>query len=118
MAKRTEIQPAAKAASGAETVTKAATPWGQAKVVEEVKVAQRVGDRRFASLLQLLENDRGELLVRIAYTTDGVVRRGPVTLRPKDVERLRATLAPGSALATAMGWSGGAEPDDATDGGA
>ena len=60
-----------------------------------MKVAQRAGDKRFASLVQLLENDRGEPLVRIAYTTDGVVRRGPVTLRPKDVERLRAALAAG-----------------------
>jgi hypothetical protein len=87
--------------------TKAATPWGQATVVEEVKVTQRVGDRRFASLLQLLEDDRGRPLVRISYTTDGVTRRGPVTLRPKDVEGLRAALEPGSGLATALGWSGG-----------
>jgi hypothetical protein len=83
---------------------KAATPWGPATVVDEVKVAQRVGDKRFASLIQLLEDGKGEPLVRISYTTDGVVRRGPVTLRPKDVERLRASLAPGSPLAAALGW--------------
>jgi hypothetical protein len=87
--------------------TKAATPWGQATVVEEVKVAQRVGDRRFASLLQLLEDDRGRPLVRISYSTDGVTRRGPVTLRPKDVDDLRAALEPGSGLAAVLGWSGG-----------
>ncbi len=47
--------------------------------------------------MQLLETATGERLVRFAYTTDGVARRGPVTLRAKDIERLRATLerAPG-----------------------
>ena len=68
-----------------------------------------MGDKRFASIVQLLEDDRGEPLVRIAYTTDGVARRGPVTLRPKDVEQLRAALAPDSALAAALGWSGGGD---------
>jgi hypothetical protein len=47
--------------------------------------------------VQLLETATGERLVRFAYTTDGVARRGPVTLRTKDIERLRASLerAPG-----------------------
>jgi len=72
-----------------------------------VKVAQRVGEKRFSSILQLLEDERGERLVRIAYTTDGVARRGPVTLRPKDIERLRAALGAESALAAALGWTGG-----------
>jgi hypothetical protein len=85
--------------------TKAATPWGNATVVEEVRVAQRVGDRRFASVLQLLEDDRGQPLVRMAYTTDGATRRGPVTLRPRDIEKLRAALTPGSRLAAAFGWA-------------
>src|SRR6187551_1602072 len=91
---------AAKTAAGA----KVATPWGSATVVEEVKVAQRVGDKRFASILQLLEDDRGELLVRIAYTTDNVARRGPVTLRPKDLEKLRSALESDSRLAAVFGW--------------
>ena len=86
---------------------KAATPWGEASVVEEVRVPQRAGDRRFSSIVQLLEDVRGEPLVRIAYTTDGVARRGPVTLRPRDLEKLRAAVAPGSRLAKALGWSGG-----------
>jgi hypothetical protein len=83
---------------------KAETPWGKADVVEEAKVKQRAGDRAFASVVQLLETAKGEALVRIAYTTDGVARRGPVTLRSRDLERLRASLAPGSALARALGW--------------
>jgi hypothetical protein len=84
---------------------KAATPWGLATVLEEAKVAQQVGGRRFSSLVQLLETDSGEALVRIAYTTDGIARRGPVTLRPRDVERLRASLGAESALAEALGWA-------------
>jgi hypothetical protein len=68
------------------------TPWGKAQVLDEVKVAQRAGERRFASVVQLLEAVDGERLVRFAYTTDGQARRGPVTLRARDLERLRAAL--------------------------
>jgi hypothetical protein len=71
----------------------AATPWGAATLVEELTLPQRVGDKRFASLVQLLETPQGERLVRFAYSTDGVARRGPVTLRAKDIHRLRAALA-------------------------
>ena len=84
---------------------KAATPWGPATVLEEAKVPQQVGGKRFSSIVQLLETESGEVLVRIAYTTDGVARRGPVTLRPRDVERLRASLGVESALAEALGWA-------------
>ena len=86
---------------------KAATPWGPAEIIEEVKVSQRIGGKTFASILQLLETSDGETLVRIAYTTDGIARRGPVTLRPRDLARLRAKLGDGSPLATALGWGGG-----------
>jgi hypothetical protein len=70
-----------------------ATPWGKARVLERVTVPQRAGDKRFSSLVELLELDRGERLVRLAYTTDGVARRGPVTLRERDLDRLRQVLA-------------------------
>ncbi len=75
----------------------AATPWGKANVLEQVSLPQRAGEHRFSSVVQLLETATGERLVRFAYTTDGVARRGPVTLRTKDIERLRASLerAPG-----------------------
>src|SRR6478672_7372965 len=96
---RTENADAGTPAAGKATAITAATPWGPATVVEEVRVAQRAGDKRFSSLLQLLENSRGEPFIRITYTTDGVARRGPVTLRPRDLERLRAALGPDSALA-------------------
>ena len=69
------------------------TPWGKARVVEEVAVQQRNGDARFASLVQLLETAGGERCVRFAYSTGGTARRGPVTLRARDLERLRAALA-------------------------
>ena len=70
----------------------AATPWGAATVVEEAALPQRVGDRRFSVVVQLLEAPGGERLVRFAYTTDGIARRGPVTMRARDLERLRAAL--------------------------
>jgi hypothetical protein len=86
---------------------KVATPWGAATVVDRLSITQRVGDQRFASLVELLENERGEQLVRIAYTTDGVVRRGPVTLRPRDLDRLRAELARRPSFAQALGLGTG-----------
>jgi hypothetical protein len=83
------------------------TIWGKATVVDEVKLQQRAGDKRFASLIQLLEDAQGESLVRFAYTTDGVTRRGPVTLRGTDLERLRKALAEHEALAAALRFDGG-----------
>lgn len=85
---------------------KTATPWGDAELVEELTLAQRAGDKRFASVVQLLEGAKGERLVRFAYTTGGAVRRGPVTLRLRDLERLRAGLAERPALADALGFGG------------
>jgi hypothetical protein len=87
--------------------TQVATPWGAAVVTDEVRVAQRSGERRFATIVQLLESADGAALVRFAYTTDGVARRGPVTLRARDLERLRTALADRPALAGALGLSGG-----------
>ncbi|HEU0303037.1 MAG TPA: hypothetical protein VFR32_00510 [Gaiellaceae bacterium] len=69
-----------------------ATPWGKATLVDEVRIQQRAGSKRFSSLVQLLEAADGEPLVRFAYATNGVARRGPVTLRARDVERLREAL--------------------------
>jgi hypothetical protein len=68
------------------------TPWGKAEVLDELRLAQRAGERRFGSIVQLLEAADGERLVRFAYTTDGQARRGPVTFRARDLERLRAGL--------------------------
>ncbi len=80
-----------------------ATPWGSAQLVEQVTVRQQAGERRFASLVQLLETPSGERLVRFAYTSGGPARRGPVTFRARDVARLRAQLDQHPALAEALG---------------
>ena len=82
--------------------TKAATPWGPATLLEELQLPQQAGDKRFSSLVQLLETGKGERLLRFAYATDGVARRGPVTLRPRDLERLRSALAKHPGLEEAL----------------
>jgi hypothetical protein len=82
--------------------TKVATAWGKAAVVEELTLPQRAGGKRFSSMIQLLENDKGEKLVRFAYSTDGKARRGPVTLRAADLERLRHELAGSPGLAEVL----------------
>ncbi len=73
----------------AQTVT---TPWGSAILIEELRLPQQAGEKRFSSLVQLLETKKGERLVRFAYATEGTARRGPVTLRARDLERLRVLL--------------------------
>lgn len=78
------------------------TPWGAAQAIEQVVVAQRAGDKRFATIVELLETAKGEPLVRIAYSTGGVARRGPVTLRRRDLDRLRAALGEQPRLAQAL----------------
>ena len=83
----------------------AATPWGPAELVEELSVPQRAGERRFALVVQLLETRNGERLVRLAYSTDGTARRGPVTLRARDVAKLREALTEHPALQEALGWT-------------
>ena len=83
--------------------SKLTTPWGPATLVERVSLPQRAGDKRFSSVIELLENGQGERLIRFAYSTDGTARRGPVTFRQRDVERLRAGLAKRPELAEALG---------------
>ncbi|HEU5064399.1 MAG TPA: hypothetical protein VFT86_00730 [Gaiellaceae bacterium] len=82
---------------------KTATPWGPATLVEELSVPQRSGDKRFSSIVQLLEGAKGERLVRFAYSTNGTARRGPVTLRERDVEKLVSGLAACPRLAETLG---------------
>jgi hypothetical protein len=80
-----------------------ATPWGAATVVEEVSVPQRVAEKRFSVVVQLLETRSGERLIRYAYATAGSARRGPVTMRARDLERLRAALERAPVLREALG---------------
>jgi hypothetical protein len=84
------------------------TPWGPATLVERVSLPQRAGEKRFSSVVELLESAQGERLIRFAYSTDGVARRGPVTLRVRDVLRLHTALAKTPELAEALGLSRGA----------
>ena len=84
-----------------------ATPWGAATVIDELSLQQRAGDKRFASIVQLLDAG-GEQLVRFSYSTGGSARRGPVTLRARDLERLRTELTKHPELAAALGLGSGA----------
>jgi hypothetical protein len=86
----------------AARVKTSATPWGPATTIEQLTLPQRAGEKRFASVVQLLETQKGERVVRFAYTTGGATRRGPVTLRARDLERLRAALAEHPGLAEAL----------------
>ncbi len=92
----------------AEAQARISTPWGAATLVERVVVPQRAGEKRFATIVVLLETAKGERLVRFAYSTGGSARRGPVTLRGRDLERLRAALVEQPGLADALGLGAGA----------
>jgi hypothetical protein len=83
-------------------MAKTATPFGPATLVERVSLPQKAGDKKFSSVVELLETDRGDRLVRIAYSTGGAVRRGPVTLRARDLDRLRDALAKAPELADVL----------------
>lgn len=88
--------------SAAKSGEKKATPWGAAVLLDEVVVLQRAGEKRFATSVQLLETEKGERLVRFSYSTGGVGRRGPVTLRRRDLDRLRDALVDHPELAEAI----------------
>jgi hypothetical protein len=90
----------------AATSAKASTAWGEATVLDQLVVQQRAGERRFAVVVQLLEGPKGDRLVRFAYTTDGIARRGPVTLRERDVDRMRAALGEHPELRAILGMGG------------
>ena len=84
----------------------ATTPWGKATSIEAVSVPQRSGERRFTTRVELLLGDDGERLVRFSYATDGTARRGPVTLRERDLAKLRTALERTSELGRLLGESG------------
>ena len=78
------------------------TAWGNTTVLEEINIKQSAEGRAFATLVQLLEGEEGEPLVRFAYSTGGQARRGPVTLRRADIERMRKALAKTPRLRAAL----------------
>lgn len=83
------------------------TPWGRAALVEQVELPQSAEGHEFGALVQLLETDDGESLVRFAYTTGGTARRGPVTLRSSDLTQLRRRLRGRKRLAALLRLGGG-----------
>lgn len=68
------------------------TPWGKATALAEVALPQKGIEKAFEPVVQLLETRDGERLVRFAYRTEGQVRRGPVTVRVRDLARARKAL--------------------------
>ncbi len=68
------------------------TAWGRAELVEEASVLQTNEERAFTTHVQLLSNEEGEQLLRFAYSTDDLARRGPVTMRVSDVKKLAKGL--------------------------
>jgi hypothetical protein len=95
------------AAAAQAQLEKKATPWGPAVLVDRVTLSQRAGEKRFATIVELLATAKGERLVRFAYSTDGTARRGPVTLRARDLDRLRAALSEHSELRALLDLGGG-----------
>ena len=75
----------------AENARQTATPWGKAALVERVTVKQQAAEKRFASVFELLETDRGERLVRIAYSTSGAARAPKLASRPCAAQAPSAT---------------------------
>jgi hypothetical protein len=86
---------------------KTATPWGSATLVEEVSLRQQAAGKRFASIVQLLENEKGDSFVRFAYSTGNTARRGPVTIPVRDLAKLRRALEARPRLAEALAQLGG-----------
>lgn len=81
------------------------TAFGSAEVAEQVTLKQRANGKQFTTLVQLLEDGKGDWLVRFAYSTGGTARRGPVTLRGSDLERLRVALRKTPRLRAVLGIS-------------
>jgi hypothetical protein len=75
------------------------TAWGTTTVVEEVTIKQSASGKTFQTLVQLLEAEDGDTFVRFAYSTGDTARRGPVTLRRADLDKLKKALAKAPRLA-------------------
>lgn len=87
-------------------MTTVTTPWGRATSLEAVSVPQRSGERRFTTRVELLAGEDGDRLVRFSYATDGTSRRGPVTLRERDLAKLRVALERAPELARTLEGGG------------
>jgi hypothetical protein len=70
-------------------------PWGAATIEDELVVEGHAdGERRIEVGLQRLRgHSDGEELLRFFYRSDGRMIRGPLTLRPSEVDELSAMVA-------------------------
>ena len=78
---------------------RAATPWGDAALVEQLELQQRAGESGSRRSSSCSRTRRGERLVRFAYTTDGsrAPRAGDAALaRPRAPARRRSRSIPSS----------------------
>jgi hypothetical protein len=76
-------------------------PWAKARVEDEVVVEGSAGGERLVEVgvARLRERgDDGEELLRFFYRVDGRTVRGPLTLRPSEVDELAGMLAETPAL--------------------
>ena len=78
------------------------TPWGRATLVEEVAVDHEARDRGYTAVVQLLELEDGEQLVRFGARAQGAHRLNCLTLRASELERLEEALLEAERLATAL----------------
>jgi hypothetical protein len=81
------------------------TPWGGARTIEEITVKQVASGKEFSTRVELLEAEDGEPLVRFSYSTNDTSRRGPVTLRGPDIQRLKKALAKAPRLRELLDWT-------------
>ncbi len=74
-----------------QTVT---LPWGRATVEDEVAVEGTAGGERHVQVgvARLRERDGGEELLRFFYRSEGRTARGPLTLRPAELDELAGML--------------------------
>jgi hypothetical protein len=67
-------------------------PWGRATVEEEATIAAAASERDLELGVARLRGPDGEQLLRFFYRSSGRTTRGPLTLRPAEVEALARAL--------------------------
>jgi hypothetical protein len=81
---------------------KRTTPWGRATLLEEVVVEHDALERRYDAVVQLLELNDGEQLVRFGSRAHGAHRLGCLTLRADDLHELEEGLLETERLASIL----------------
>jgi hypothetical protein len=78
------------------------TPWGRATLVEEVAIDHEALDRGYTAVVQLLELQDGEQLVRFGARAQGAHRLNCLTLRASELEELEEGLLEAERLASVL----------------